>query len=121
MTADLISDALLKATKELNPKYGDIFHSDQSSQFCSHRYQELLTMLGLISSISERGECWDNVVAESFWANVIRDNLPISGGFSSMAEAKRVIEKWILYYNGLSPHSALGMRSPYQYRQENLN
>jgi len=72
--------------------------------------------------MSDRGECWDNAVAESFWATVKRENLPISGSFSSRALAKKkVIGKWILYYNGFRPHSALGMKSPYQYRQENLN
>lgn len=89
MITDLISDALLKAIKELNPKYGAIFHSDQGSQYCSHKYQELLTSLGLRSSMSDRGECWGNAVAESFWATVKRENLPISGSFSSRALAKK--------------------------------
>ena len=55
-------------------------------------------------------------VAESFWATLKRECLPACGAFTTRSEGIKVIERWISYYNGFRPHSALGMKSPYQYR-----
>jgi len=118
MTTELIISALHKAIRDEHPTPGTIFHSDQGSQYCSHRFQELLTAHGFTCSMSERGQCWDNAVAESFWATVKRETLPLSGSFSSRAVAKRTIQNWIYYYNGFRLHSSLGMKTPFRFRQE---
>ncbi|HAR79755.1 MAG TPA: hypothetical protein DCR21_02885 [Succinivibrionaceae bacterium] len=70
--------------------------------------------------MSRKGQCWDNALAESFWATLKRECLPILETFSSRNEGIKVIRKWISYYNGFRPHSAVGMRSPYQYRNNVL-
>ncbi|WP_219938309.1 integrase core domain-containing protein [Succinivibrio faecicola] len=74
--------------------------------------------MGLKTSMSRRGQSWDNAVAESFWATLKRECLPACGAFTTRSEGIKVIERWISYYNGFRPHSALGMKSPYQYRSQ---
>ena len=57
-----------------HPAPGLIFHSDQGSQYCSHVFQEFLLRQGISGSMSERGQCWDNAPAESFWATLKREH-----------------------------------------------
>jgi transposase InsO family protein len=120
MDTDLICGALLMAIKEENQTVGTIFHSDQGSQYCSYQFQELLKSKGFRCSMSRRGQCWDNAVAESFWATLKRECLPVNRKFSSRSEGIKKIINWISYYNGLRPHSSLGMLSLYQYRNRVL-
>ena len=89
MDTDLICNALLMAIKDENPSIGTIFHSDQGSQYCSHQFQELLVAMGLRTSMSRRGQCWDNAVAESFWATLKRECLPACGAFTTRSEGSR--------------------------------
>ena len=116
MKTSLVVDALRMAIANEHPSPGLIFHSDQGSQYCSHVFQEFLLHQGISGSMSERGQCWDNAPAESFWATLKRETLPLSGCFSSRKEAQDTVTRWISYYNGTRPHSQLGMRSPYQFR-----
>ena len=116
MKTSLVVDALRMAIANEPPSPGLIFHSDQGSQYCSHVFQEFLLHQGISGSMSERGQCWDNAPAESFWAILKRETLPLSGCFSSRKEAQDTVTRWISYYNGTRPHSQLGMRSPYQFR-----
>ena len=116
MTTSLVVDALRMAIANKHPSPGLIFHSDQGSQYYSHVFQEFLLHQDISGSMSERGQCWDNAPAESFWATLKRETLPLSGCFSSRKEAQDTVTRWISYYNGTRPHSQLGMRSPYQFR-----
>ena len=116
MKTSLVVDALRMAIANEHPAPGLIFHSDQGSQYCSHVFQEFLLRQGISGSMSERGQCWDNAPAESFWATLKRETLPLSGCFSSRKEAQDTVTRWISYYNGTRPHSQQGMRSPYQFR-----
>ena len=118
MDTDLICNALLMAVKEENPAVGTIFYSDQGSQYCYLQFQELLTSIGFRCSMSRRGQCWDNAVAESFWSILKRECLPLNTKYKSRKEGIRKISNWISYYNGFRPHSTLGMMSPYQYRKK---
>ena len=74
----------------------------------------------MISSMSRRGQCWDNAPAESFWATLKRETLPVTGSFESRAQAQKTVQDWIYYYNGRRPHSKLGMKSPNTYYAELL-
>ena len=116
MKTSLVMDALRMAIANEHPAPGLIFHSDQGSQYCSHVFQEFLLRQGISGSMSERGQCWDNAPAESYWATLKRETLPLSGCFSSRKEAQDTVTRWISYYKGTRPHSQLGMRSPYQFR-----
>jgi putative transposase len=65
----LVEDALRMAIWHRRPKPGTIFHSDRGSQYCSLDFQKLLKGQKLISSMSRKGDCWDNAVVESFFWN----------------------------------------------------
>ena len=115
MTTNLITNALQMAYNNELPDAGCIFHSDRGSQYCSHEFQEVLQDYGFRCSMSRRAQCWDNAVAESFWATLKRETLPLSKAFNSRSEVCSVIQKWIFYYNGKRPHSKLGFQSPNEY------
>ena len=115
MTKQLVIAALSMAYENEMPSPGCIFHSDQGSQYCSAAFQESLIEHHMISSMSHRGQCWDNAPAESFWATLKRETLPMFGSFSSRVEAQKKVQDWIYYYNGRRPHSKLGMKSPNSY------
>lgn len=120
MTTELISKALRKAYDDEQPEPGCIFHSDRGSQYCSRAFQDLLSEYFMQSSMSRRGQCWDNAPAESFWATLKREILPTSKRFSSYELAKQKIEKWIMYYNSRRPHSKLGGIAPNAFYSKQL-
>ena len=70
MTRQLVINALEMAIKNRNPKKGLIFHSDRGSQYASHDFQKELWKNGMRSSMSRKGDCWDNAVAESFFSTI---------------------------------------------------
>ena len=67
MTATLVTDSLEMALWKRRPLAGLLVHSDRGSQYASDRYQQLLSDNGFICSMSRKGNCWDNAVAESFF------------------------------------------------------
>jgi len=67
MKAQLVCDALTMVVWQKNPDKVLIVHSDQGVQYASHQYRQLLSNNGFIGSMSKKGCCWDNAVAESFW------------------------------------------------------
>jgi transposase InsO family protein len=104
--------ALEMAIQQRKPAPGLIFHSDQGSAYGSQRYQELMRRYGLIASMSRKGNCHDNAVAESFFSNlkneVIHDRL-----FPTRAEARAVVSDYIeVYYNQMRLHQALSYLTP---------
>jgi putative transposase len=66
----LALDALGMALTRRRPPRGLIYHSDRGSQYASEDYQQLLAAHGIRASMSRRGDCWDNAVAESFFASL---------------------------------------------------
>ncbi|MBE7527343.1 MAG: DDE-type integrase/transposase/recombinase [Burkholderiales bacterium] len=71
MSATLVCDALSMAIQQRQPVSGLIVHSDQDSQYASELYQNLLNKHGFICSMSRKGNCWDNAVAERLlWSNL---------------------------------------------------
>lgn len=115
MTQALVIEALQRAYDNELPEKGCLFHSDRGSQYCSQAFQAMLQQYGFRSSMSRRAQCWDNAAAESFWATLKRETLPVTQCFHSRAEAQAQIQQWIFYYNGKRPHSKLGMMSPNEY------
>jgi putative transposase len=63
-------DALQMALTDRQPPQGLLHHSDRGSQYASHEYQQLRAAHGVLSSMSRKGNCWDNAVAESFFASL---------------------------------------------------
>ncbi len=115
MTQSLVVEALQKAYDNELPEQGCLSHSDRGSQYCSQTFQAMLQEYGFCCSMSRRAQCWDNAAAESFWATLKRETLPVKQCFNSRAEAQAQIQQWIFYYNGKRPHSKLGMMSPNEY------
>ena len=104
--------ALDAAVATRNPPPGLIHHSDRGSPYASHDYQAQLVAYGMIASMSRKGNCWDNAVAESFFATAKGDELD-HHWFSSHGDARRVIADYIEnFYNPLRRHSTVGYISP---------
>ena len=70
ITRELVIDSLYMAIWRRSPHTGLIFHPDRGSQYCSNDFQKVLKQHGMLSSISRKGDCWDNSVAESFFGSM---------------------------------------------------
>ena len=114
--AKLVISALEDAYFVARPKDGVIFHCDQGSQYNSRAFRAQLASHRMIGSMSERGQCWDNACAESFFSITKRELLE-SQGFSSIELAKLAIVNWVRFYNHLRPHSACDKLPPVEYEK----
>jgi putative transposase len=112
VTDDLTLDALGMALARRRPAAGLMHHSDRGSQYASGDYQRLLAQHGIVCSMSRRGDCWDNAVAESFFATV-KVELVHDAAWATRAAARTELFDYLeLFYNGQRRHSALGYLSP---------
>ena len=115
MRTELVTDALQMAISERGPAAGLIYHSDRGSQYASNASQELLAEHGLLCSMSRKGDCWDNAVAESFFGT-LKDELIYRDVWPTRARAKAAIEEYIVcFYNSRRRHSTIGDVSPVEY------
>ena len=90
-------------------------------QYTSAEYRETLDELGLRQSVGRTGQCWDNALAESFFASLKNERVHRMV-YPTRKKAKADIAKWIeLFYNHRRIHSALGYRTPHEVRAEYLN
>lgn len=113
--ATLVCDALKMAIAHRAPEAGLIHHSDQGSTYTSAQYKALLAEHGMIMSMSRVGNCHDNAVAESFFANV-KNELTFHRDFKTRQEARSALFEYIeLFYNRKRPHQTLGFASPAEY------
>jgi putative transposase len=117
MRASLVNDALLMAIWKRKPKHGLIWHTDRGSQYASNSHRDLLENHGIKQSMSRKGDCWDNAVAESFF-HTLKVELVHQSKFKTIEEAKSAIFEYIeVYYNRLRMHSANDYLSPVEYEQ----
>lgn len=108
MTASLVNNALLMAIWTRKPSKGLIFHSDRGSQYASDSYREILGNYGINASMSRKGDCWDNAVAESFF-HTLKIELVHHCDYETREEAKTSIFDYIeVFYNRQRSHSANG-------------
>lgn len=118
---DLALAALRMALTDRRPSPGLLHHSDRGSQYTGGAYQALLAAHGLVASMSKKGDCWDNAVAESFFAT-LEVELILEADWSTRAAARQAIFAYLeTWYNRERRHSSLGYRSPVQYEAELLN
>jgi putative transposase len=111
-TDDLTLDALGLALARRRPPQGLLHHSDRGSQYASGDYQRVLAQHGTICSMSRRGDCWDNAVAESFFAT-LKVELVHHAAWATRAAARTELFEYLeLFYNRQRRHSALGYLSP---------
>lgn len=117
IVGELTRRALIQAILRRNPVKGLICHSDRGSQYAAYDYKTILAEHGFIGSMSRKGDCYDNAVAESFFHTLkvecIRRRI-----FATREEAKRIVFAWIeTRYNRTRRHSTLDYLSPFEYEK----
>jgi len=118
MTKQLVIDALNMGIKNRKPDKGLIFHSDRGTQYASHDFQKELWKNTMRSSMSRKGDCWDNAVAESFFST-IKTELIYQNKYKNRKQARQDIFQYIaVYYNRIRMHSTLNYKSPENYEKE---
>lgn len=118
MTKELVISALKDAISHTKTTAGCILHSDRGSQYCSQEYQKLAKDHGFISSMSRRGNCWDNAPMESFWGKLKQEWLN-GQHFQTREEAKSAVFEYIwIFYNRKRIHEANGYLTPEEYYQK---
>lgn len=118
MPAKLVCDALSMAIAQRQPAAGLIVHSDRGSQYASELYQNLLTQHRFICSMSRKGNCWDNSVAERFFLNLKMERV-WQRQYANHAEAKADITDYIVgFYNCKRINSVLGNLPPSVYERK---
>lgn len=116
----LVSDALQMAIDQRRPLPGLIHHTDQGSIYASRGYRAMLRQYGLIPSMSRKGDCYDNAVAESFFAN-LKNELTWHRTFQTRDQARSAIFDYIeVFYNRQRLHQTLGYISPARYEQQHV-
>lgn len=114
----LVCDALLAALVTRGKPQGVLVHTDQGSQYASKTYRRVLKDSELVQSMSRRGNCWDNAVAESFFATLKKQAVH-GEHFATREQARQAIFEYIeAYYNRIRRHSTIGWLSPLNF--ENL-
>ena len=102
-----------------NPPEGLVHHSDRGSNYTAKDYRQALSDRGIRTSMSRKGNCWDNAVAESFFAT-IKKELIHRFTFTTRREAAAAIFEYIeVFYNRVRKHSQLGYTSPAEFRRNN--
>jgi transposase InsO family protein len=116
--AELTLAALRMAVAARRPAAGLIHHSDRGVQYASGAHRALLAAHGMTASMSRRGNCWDNAVAESFFATLERE-LIARHRWPTREAARRAIFRYIeTWYNPHRRHSTLGYVSPAEYERQ---
>jgi len=115
MKARLVTDALRMALWQRRPDAGLIVHSDRGSQYASKAYRGLLKTNAFVGSMSRKGDCWDNAVAESFFASLKKERVQWRH-YQTRAEAQQdILDYIVMFYNSHRLHSTLDYTSPNGY------
>jgi len=118
MSRHLVLDALALAVGRRRPEPGLIHHSDRGVQYACGDFQKALKRYGMVSSMSRKGDPYDNAVAESFF-KTLKVELVYRRRFRTRLEAKAAIVEYIeLFYNSWRRHSSLGYLSPNDFEQQ---
>jgi len=117
MESELVIDALKMAWFRRQPEEGVIFHSDRGRQYCSDEFKRCIAAFKMKSSMSRKGDCWDNAPTESLWGR-----LKVARVHGRRFETRRQIMdevmNWFAFYNFKRLHSTLGYVSPMEYERQ---
>lgn len=114
----LVINALRMAVWRRQPTAGLIFHSDRGSQYCSKDFQQMLKTYRMKCSMSRKGDCWDNAVAESFFGSLKTERVFFSR-YINRGQAKNDIIDYIeMFYNSHRRHSYLKYVSPREFEKQ---
>lgn len=112
MRETLILAALRSAVGQRDVAPGLLLHSDQGVQYRSNEYQQTLSDLGIVPSMSRKGNCWDNAVMEAFFAR-LKVELIYPENYGTVEELRSGLFEYIeIFYNRQRMHSALGYDNP---------
>ena len=112
LDADLSTEALRRAISRRQPGVGLLFHSDRGFEFAAKSFRSLLSQIGAVQSMSRKGDCWDNAVAESFFSTLEFEG-PSTTTWRTVRDAGPELFTFIeSYYNGRRLHSRNGYMSP---------
>jgi putative transposase len=112
---ELVNEALMMAVEQRKPKPGLIHHSDQGILYSSGSYLELLKKYGMLRSMSGKGNCYDNAVAESFFSS-LKNEIIHHRNYQTRDEARTEIFEYIeLFYNRKRLHQSLNYQTPMTY------
>ena len=115
LEAELALVALRRALATRRPAPGLVHHSDRGVQYTSAAYRAALAQVGAVPSMSRPGNCWDNAVAESFFATLDRE-LRATADWATPAEAAAAVTEFIVgWYNPERRHSTIGYCTPIEY------
>jgi len=115
--AELVNQALLMALLQRQPAAGLLMHTDRGSQYGADSYRQLLSQHGIEPSMSRKGNCWDNAVAESFF-RTLKTELIYLADFDTHEQAQTAVFEYIeVFYNRQRCHSANGYLAPLLYEQ----
>jgi putative transposase len=118
MRTELVTAALQMALLSRQPAPGLVCHSDRGSQYTSAAYRDLLGQRGLRHSVGQPGTCWDNAVAESFFATLKKELIYLHVWPTRQSARTAIfafIEGW---YNRVRLHSTLNYESPHLYEED---
>ena len=118
MKGELVSEALKMAIERRRPGPSVLVHSDQGSQYTSDDYQRTLKKHGMVSSMSRKGNCWDNAVAESFFHSLKTERTHHEKYRNRTHARLRVFEYIEVFYNRSRRHSSLNYMAPLVYEEE---
>jgi putative transposase len=117
---ELARNCLLMSVERRGPPAGLIHHSDQGVAYTSAEWRELMKQHGMTMSMSRRGNCWDNAVAESFFGQ-LKNELICGQVFKTMDEARSAIFDYLeIFYNRQRLHQTLGYVTPEQFEARSV-
>ena len=113
--SDLVVDALEMAVRHRKPAQPVLIHSDQGVQYTSELYRERLKRYGMVQSMSRKGHCWDNAVAESFFHSLKTERTSDEKYLNHNQARASVFDYIELFYNRRRKHSSLNYQAPLTY------
>ncbi len=116
MPQELTTEALRVALLNRQPAPGLIHHSDRGSQYAAHDYRDITAVCGMLTSMSRKGNCWDNAAMES--ANgTLKVECVNRQRYETRQQARQDVLEFIGYYNHDRAHSSLGNQTPVEFEQ----
>ena len=114
---ELVTSALQMATTQRSPEPGLLHHSDRGVQYASDAYQQVLSDLGVVCSMSRKGNCWDNAMMESFFGS-LKTEWVYGKDYQTQEQARQDLFKYIeMFYNRQRRHASLGYISPAEFER----
>ena len=119
MRAELVNNALIMVLFKRKPEKGLIWHTDRGIQYASESHRSIIKDHKIVQSMSKKGDCWDNAVAESFF-HTLKTELTNHYQFNNQQEAKNVIFEYIeVFYNRIRILFDSNYLAPVEFEEKN--